>query len=108
MTRLAEIKSRAEAATEGPWRACHEDRVIEGPCVCGQVWSIPVDQPIGTMNAEWGDHGPDGRLIPYGDLGRKDQQANMLFVSKAREDIPWLLEVVGKLKGAIREFVYQA
>ena len=76
MTRLAEIKSRAEAATPGPWRRI---------AVYGGWDGVGCDQ------------GPEvARLI-------LNHPENASFIAASRSDVPWLLEVVEKLVTYIQD-----
>lgn len=78
-TALAEIKERADEATEGPWQQ-NVSTVREG-----MLW-IP----------EW-----DGRLYMRADIGTNVKNykmaANCEFIAHARQDIPALLRVIEKL-----------
>ena len=74
MTRLAEIQARANAATEGPWRA--------------------NDNGKGTVY--------DGRNIGVCSMWAVRRPADAVFIAHAREDIPWLLVRVQELEGELR------
>lgn len=66
--RLAEIRSRAEAATPGPWQSeCEGDLVTAGPL------------SLTLADFTW---------------RRKPNPADAPFVAHARDDIPWLLDLV--------------
>lgn len=69
MTRLEEIKARADAATPGPW-----DNETDWEYVCPS------------------NEGEDAPPI-CGDCNRRDST----FIAHARADIPWLLESVKDL-----------
>lgn len=75
--RLAEIKARCDAATEGPWEAKEgftSDPMIE---VYGQTVFINPDLD--------------------GDPIQPEVWADVEFISAAREDVPWLLTLVESL-----------
>ena len=76
MSRLDEIKARAEAATKGPWSFDWSEGEV--PVFYGQTTKIS-----GTFSVE----------------------ANTIedaeFIAAAREDVPWLIERVQELSGAI-------
>ena len=76
MSRLDEIKARAEAATRGPWSFDWSEGEV--PVFYGQTTKIS-----GTFSVE----------------------ANTIedaeFIAAAREDVPWLLERIGEMSGAI-------
>ena len=76
MSRLDEIKARADAATKGPWSFDWSEGEV--PVFYGQTTKIS-----GTFSVE----------------------ANTIedaeFIAAAREDVPWLIECIGELNGAI-------
>ena len=75
MSRLEEIKARAEAATPGPWQ-----------------WR--EDEPASLV------HVTDPRLHPWNVLKAPDwgpTLADAAFIAAAREDVPWLLAEVERL-----------
>ena len=82
MSRLDEIKARAEAATEGPWV-----RDMHSPDMSGRSgWYIRGPRKLGLRSMVL-----NSRMLP-GDAE---------FVEAAREDVPWLIERVQELSGAI-------
>ena len=93
MSRLDEIKARADAATKGPWLQDGPWWTDDGgpeptalPCVVDVDRALVVFPPDAT------------------DVGMKrpeDRAANMAFIAAAREDVPWLIERIGELIGAI-------
>ena len=93
MSRLDEIKARADAATPGPWLQDGPWWTDDGgpeptalPCVVDVDRALVVFPPDAT------------------DVGMKrpeDRAANMAFIAAAREDVPWLIERIGELNGAI-------
>ena len=73
--RLAEIKARADAATPGPWQ-----------------WR--EDEPASLV------HVTDPRMHPWNILKAPDwgpTLADAAFIAAAREDVPWLLDLVDSL-----------
>ncbi len=78
--RVAEIRKRAEAATEGPWNA-------------GDYTDLPDDEGCGITA------GPEGTIeeriiayaIEYPWTTPESCTADAEFIAHAREDIPWLL-----------------
>ena len=97
MSRLDEIKARAEAATEGPWVECSEypaDGLVSAPLAEryrredeGQGWSSVYDQ--------WQIIRTDSGYYPPND-------ADMAFIAHSREDIPWLIERVEQLEEVVQ------
>lgn len=82
MSRLDEIKARADAATEGPWV-----RDMHSPDMSGRSgWYIRGPRKLGLRSMVL-----NSRMLP-GDAE---------FIEHAREDVPWLLERIGELNGAI-------
>ncbi len=80
--RLAEIKARADAATEGPWV-----RDMHSPDMSGRSgWYIRGPRKLGLRSMVL-----NSRMLP-GDAE---------FIEHAREDVPWLVERIGELNGAI-------
>jgi hypothetical protein len=93
VSRLDKIKARADAATKGPWLQDGPWWTDDGgpeptalPCVVDVDRALVVFPPDAT------------------DVGMKrpeDRAANMAFIAAAREDVPWLIERIGELIGAI-------
>ena len=82
MSRLDEIKARADAATEGPWV-----RDMHSPDMSGRSgWYIRGPRKLGLRSMVL-----NSRMLP-GDAE---------FIEHAREDVPWLIERIGELNGAI-------
>ena len=82
MSRLDEIKARADAATEGPWV-----RDMHSPDMSGRSgWYIRGPRKLGLRSMVL-----NSRMLP-GDAE---------FIEHAREDVPWLVERVRELSGAI-------
>jgi hypothetical protein len=72
MSRLAEIRTRTNAATQGPWKRT-EVRVMADCEASGLSYD-----------------------------GKRNRQANAEFMAHARADIPWLLDRVQELEEALR------
>ena len=82
MSRLDEIKARCAAATEGPWV-----RDMHSPDMSGRSgWYIRGPRKLGLRSMVL-----NSRMLP-GDAE---------FIEHAREDVPWLIERIGELNGAI-------
>ena len=82
MSRLDEIKARADAATDGPWV-----RDMHSPDMSGRSgWYIRGPRKLGLRSMVL-----NSRMLP-GDAE---------FIEHAREDVPWLIERIGELNGAI-------
>jgi hypothetical protein len=84
--RLAWIKSRAHAATPGPWLA--HDR--------GNGWEIAVTD-------ERDEYGRPARLLPEGlrtDIGRREDAE---FIAHSRADVDWLVSEVERLRAVLAE-----
>lgn len=95
---LAAIRARCEAATPGPWTLSHfsakdtEDGDAETHIQC----YADADEEEGVSLA-WVNH------WSYGDDPPKQESvANALFISRARTDVPRLLDEVERLRTAIR------
>lgn len=74
--RIAEIRSRADAATAGPWHGPHDPDI--------------------DLCARFGDYGwtagsPDGNGPEY-DVDSEQGKADAEFIAHAREDVPFLLD----------------
>jgi hypothetical protein len=82
---IEELKALAEKSTPGPWDACKE-----GKCRCGQIWSIPADQQVGTILAEWGD-APD---MIYGGVGEEQREANAALIVALVNNLPAILSAL--------------
>lgn len=80
--RLAEIRARAEAATEGPWEPCQG----YGPTFFGNVRGEYL-RGVGDINFGVGEQA----------------EADLAFVLGAREDVPVLLAEVDRLRRALGE-----
>ena len=87
--RLDEIRARTEAATPGPWRA-YGNTVEQEKTGCHQV--------VGTEFT-------GGGYMAYERLTTKDEDAT--FIAHAREDIPYLLAEIERLRAAL-ELGYRA
>ena len=82
MSRLDEIKARADAATEGPWV-----RDMHSPDMSGRSgWYIRGPRKLGLRSMV---------------LNSRMLSGDAEFIEHAREDVPWLLERIGELNGAI-------
>ena len=82
MSRLDEIKARCAAATEGPWV-----RDMHSPDMSGRSgWYIRGPRKLGLRSMVL-----NSRMLP-GDAE---------FIEASREDVPWLVERVRELIGAI-------
>lgn len=85
--RIAAIKARLAASSEGPWSACGEER---GGCQCCLIYGKEAIVAEATYNLGDEEHQP----------GRKEDAA---FIAHAKQDIPWLLDLVaeaGSTEGA--------
>ena len=76
---LAQVKARAEKATEGPWKRFARGRTI-AVCLPGRFGKTPcvVNWP-----------GFDGCDLPL-----EKQRANAAFIAAARQDVPALVKIV--------------
>lgn len=101
---LAEIRARAERATEGPWRVVPwkgsrvHDRVTS--------WCLHVvnDQDGISREDTWGEiYGP--HMDDYEHEG--EMKANALLIAHARTDIPNLCNRVEELEAAIEPLLAQ-
>ncbi len=82
MSRLDEIKARADAATEGPWV-----RDMHSPDMSGRSgWYIRGPRKLGLRSMV---------------LNSRMLSGDAEFIEHACEDVPWLLERIGELNGAI-------
>ena len=79
MSRLDEIKARAEAATEGPWV-----RDMHSPDMSGRSgWYIRGPRKLGLRSMV---------------LNSRMLSGDAEFVEAAREDVPWLVDQVERLE----------
>lgn len=85
MDRLAEIRARCDAATPGPWKStAHTEDEHE-----------PIDRVLGPKVREI------AIINPYGGFGNDEWNRTIFdgeFIAHAREDIPFLLDVITKLR----------
>lgn len=92
MTRLEQIKSRADAATEGPWEwkdaydfrehIEHQKQGLEADCENIEQGRMTLDSPDKRVLEEWSEHADDAGL----EIKKLDAQ----FIAHARADVPWL------------------
>lgn len=110
--RLAEIRARLNAATEGPWESIDLDYEFNGERMNGGrgwwwVWQT-AKRPYyaGVLEAEqdYTIAGEDGRtyhvagavgtVVADDGEGSDQEQADATFLAGARSDIPWLLDLI--------------
>ena len=91
--RLREIQERAEKATEGPWEIDHHEIEVGG--------GTEYDQTIVCSPAKYicGSRKYDD----YDVSEVEDADEDMSFIANARADIPFLLELIKRLKGEAHE-----
>ena len=102
--RLAGIEARANAATPGSWRV--EDALFHDIELTGAI--IGPDDSRGyhtlVVHADsWPDDDGDGEVVPLCG-GRTD----FAFIAAAREDVPYLLALVKKLRAQADERLRRA
>jgi hypothetical protein len=102
--RLEEIEARASAATPGPWRQgdwsgrCHQSHYPHpGPPECRYEYELRQD-------GSWASH--VARENPITLIGGHDNgpwldPADAAFIAHSREDVPWLIAEVKRLRGAV-------
>lgn len=88
MTRLPPIRRRAEAATEGPWESCWEIK---------QLGNYGEKYAFGYV--KMGGHSIHVMTCTPESMDKNG--ADMEFISKARQDVPYLLGLVDQLRGAL-------
>ena len=120
---LDKIKERAQAATEGPWRAGYEDgsapnevmtvaehpsqtkvgvRVESGETERGRFVSFTRDDAVAPLTFP-----PAPYVIceiENDELPEAEQLANAEFIAHARTDIPWLVGRLGEVEKAVRTY----
>lgn len=84
MTRIDEIRERAEKATKGPWE-----------------WSGRKEDADGFIYHPQGSYLAD-TLILLGDT-YEDDHLDLDFIAHSREDIPYLLNRIKELEGLLGE-----
>jgi hypothetical protein len=86
--RLAEIKARADAATPGPWRFT--------------AWD---DSSFMLVYGILAGEAPDSPIVAYAehDRGPEVADADMEFIAHAHQDVPYLLEVVERLRKRVAQ-----
>lgn len=93
--RLAEIRTRVEAATEGPWGICDVPA-----CKCQMIWAGDQESVVAVAHgAHWGEAIGD----PW--PNQEQSRANRDFVRHSRQDVPDLLAEVERWKGMARNVV---
>ncbi len=86
--RLAEIKARCEAATDGPW-------LDRGNCLEGQIEGYHLDfAQITTVGFD-----SEIALISSDQLATEQQVANGDFIAHARQDLPDCMAEIERLQG---------
>lgn len=87
--RLKEIQERIDALpSPGPWRECGADR---GGCICHQVWDTTADGMVAIAQSARKNPTEEG-------FTEKSASAHAQFIAHARQDIPWLLSEIERLK----------
>jgi hypothetical protein len=89
--RLKEIRERVEAAAPGPWRIeprnmKYYDEIMHAPIVKHEDCINDEDDFLGAHFIGIPQPGRGDMLVP-----------DAWFVSNAREDVPWLLDVIHRL-----------
>jgi hypothetical protein len=98
--RLDEIKTRAEAATPGPWNPAiaphpdsaqtHAEYLVASLCNEGRpLWVAWAENPTDDGFAY---------VVPAVTGDGPTSEANADFVAHAREDVPWLIAEVERLR----------
>jgi hypothetical protein len=95
MGRLEEIEARVNKATKGPWRAGMSDMLSYDGDGDGPYKQVYVDNPDGRVHM--GERLPDVVAKMYDALGA-DCRNNAEFAAHAREDVPWLVSEVRRLR----------
>jgi len=95
MGRLEEIEARERRATKGPWRPGRLDALSYDGDGDGPYKQVYVDNPEGKIHM--GERLPDVVVKAYDSLGA-DCRDNAVFVAHAREDVPWLVAEVRRLR----------
>ena len=91
MDRISEIKSRCDAATNGPWKSD----------MMGMYVFKGKEATIAEMRG-WGYLTDSLRLS--GEEAKMVQKANADFIACAREDIPYLLDEINRLTSEIEKY----
>lgn len=77
VARAADIRARADAATDGPWFGASQNRRKDG---------------VGIVGAGQGETAAPIAVLAGARQTIKDRAANTAFIAAARADVPWLLD----------------
>lgn len=96
--RLDEIKARCEAATNGPWKVFdlihEEDKPYLAERRIGTEWRHPqLDGSLPVVTLGTCKYEPHQRVSIH--------EVDAEFIAKAREDIPFLVEEIERLRAAL-------
>jgi hypothetical protein len=108
--RLDQIRARVEAATKGPWNVWPGPEYVGGGedmCIgAGEQWLANMDHRVPRCPQIMDDGHPDDDQCDICSLDSprisKEQDANAEFIAHARADVPWLLDRIAELEGALR------
>jgi hypothetical protein len=103
--RLAQIKERAEKATDGPWHALADGNQYVNAAYLPTAECVPCAR-IEEILRPWNPHA----LIAFGFKPQEYETARFLerdadFIAASREDVPWLLTQLEAALGRERELV---
>ena len=89
MSRVDDIRARADKATRGPWKNANKSVRVQGTQCCNRA---PTGYKGGICNCLGG-----GALDGVNSPVNKQALANAIFIAHARDDVPWLLSEVARL-----------
>lgn len=90
-----EIRERLGALpSPGPWRECGRDR---GGCKCGFIWDEAAEAVVAQVQRVH-----EGNPLGEG-FTKESAVKHARFISHAREDIPWLLDEIERLRSESQE-----
>lgn len=92
MGRLEDIKERTENATPGPWEV-KEESILDSGLTLTEKWvHAPAWMRLVVRAAS-----------NYPAVTHRGEQdfADMTFIAQARDDIPWLLDEIERLRAAL-------
>ena len=97
--RLTEIEERLSRATPGPWEAKRTDR---GKCdgIAPSTHNHPPERGCYAYDDPgWTNCPASGEIVTTDSGYYGPNMDDAEFIAHAREDIPWLLDLVGRTKG---------
>lgn len=95
---IDEIEARANAAVDGPWRACGANREKDGVCICKTVFMEEGGIIVSAHNDWLGMGDPEAKFCDLSADDRKQMADTLDFIAYSRTDIPQLIAYIRHLE----------